>query len=245
MKKVFVVGAARSGTNMLGHYINSHPDAVCTVEKKPTYDLVDSYALRTDDFDLDEAAEKIRRSYLEDQWRGLEAPVLADKTHSWVLRPELLYRAFPDAIVIRITRNPIDVVASMLKHPGVMAWFKREQYYSRLPSRWYGIQNATELALWRDFPDWKKCVWRLFSWENSWDTNNYPLSTVSYENMVKHSSASTTLSTITGLDSNGFDGSLLYRGSIGNGTTGLPEDIQRSIIKELARLKTWRRHQHD
>jgi hypothetical protein len=131
MKKLFLVGCARSGTSWLQIILGSH-DAVATVRETH---LFDNYIARLYESWDDEARviEKDGIRFLIDQAefdaaaRTLAdlvlgrieatkpgAAVMLEKTPSHIWHHRLIKRLYPDALFLHIARDPRAVVASML-----------------------------------------------------------------------------------------------------------------------------------
>jgi len=155
-KKVFVIGCPRSGTNFLGKILSSHPDIVATVENPFIFELSTMIASRP----------QLKRYLLPLQstiYRGLHAYYqpknYADKSHSNLWSAVELSKKFDDAIFIAIWRNPYAVVASMLKHKGVLSRYRGRWKGLKLPNKFLGIMGEYQHNF-RKLPLESKCALR-------------------------------------------------------------------------------------
>lgn len=121
---IFILGNARSGTNMLGRLLDSHPRIVTTIEEQPIFDFVSDVAIRGQ-------AETIVDLVAAYQDKHNAHPIYADKSHHAMWCAPALESAFPDdARFLAIERNPFATVASMIRHPGVLWWC---EHFEQLP----------------------------------------------------------------------------------------------------------------
>ena len=90
----------------------------------------------------------------------------ADKSHQHVLNVELIERIFPGAQYLHLVRDGRDVVASMLRHRGVLRWFTAPyiQEDSSWPHPWFGVESREHFLEWRSWSLAKKCALRWASW---------------------------------------------------------------------------------
>ncbi|SKA09500.1 sulfotransferase family protein [Selenihalanaerobacter shriftii] len=116
---VIIVGAGRSGTNMLR-------DILTSIENFATWPCDEinyiwrhgNISKRTDEFSIEDINEKNKR-YIRKQFDKLnkktDANFIVEKTCANSLRVDFVDRVIPDAKYIHIYRNPIDVVSSAKK----------------------------------------------------------------------------------------------------------------------------------
>lgn len=119
MKKVIIIGAPRSGTNMLR-------DVLCSLPRVGTWPCDEiNYIWRyrnagssTDEFTSDMASEKIRK-YIIRQFGNIAKKynlnTIVEKTCANSLRIGFLHKIFPDAYFVFIYRNGVDASVSARK----------------------------------------------------------------------------------------------------------------------------------
>lgn len=119
---IFIVGMPRSGTTLLDRLLDNHPDVVSTGERIdfPRQlrwaanlhgdDLVDAKLLeRLPGIDYAE----LGRRYLEQtQWRAEGSPFYVDKLPPNFMLLGLIHRALPQAPILHMVRDPMDVCFS-------------------------------------------------------------------------------------------------------------------------------------
>jgi hypothetical protein len=153
--KIFVIGSGRSGTHWVGYILEGHRDIHVTIEKPPIFRWVTDIAL-----DLGKKAELLPG--LIERYRAEHDAVrprhYADKSHPNIWIAEELATAFGDARFIGIQRNPYGTVASMLKHPGVLAWHARWKEFP-VPNPFLGITRDNHDA-YESMPLAAKCALR-------------------------------------------------------------------------------------
>lgn len=150
---IFIVGMPRSGTTLLESALAAHPDVACAGELP-----VMPFAQREFFAWADEAGwnggevprqliEAIRQKYF-DQYReyGIESsPFITDKQPNNFLCVGLIRRAFPEARIIHIRRNPMETGFSIFRRNFTRSWkfanslLEIGHYYglhSRLTAHW-------------------------------------------------------------------------------------------------------------
>lgn len=153
--KIFVVGTGRSGTHWLGQILQSHPDIHVTVEAPPIFTWATEMAL--DPRKKPDLLPRLVRQY-EFEHRAVAPRHYADKSHPNIWQAEDLAARLPDAVFLGIQRNPFATVASMLQHPGVLAWHERWHAFPT-PNRFLGI-TADNQADYASLPPAVKCALR-------------------------------------------------------------------------------------
>ena len=132
---IFVVGTGRSGTHWLGHILESHPELDITIEREPMFGWSKTMA-------LDPAREADLFPRLIQRYQYAQAASLprryADKSHPNLWLAPKLNEQFPGAKFIGVSRGVYPVVASMLRHRGVLRSIEDWQAYP-IPNRFLGI----------------------------------------------------------------------------------------------------------
>ena len=122
---IFIVGLPRSGTTLLDRLLDNHPDVVSTGER-PDFphqlrwaanlhgkDVIDAKLLeRLPQIDY---AELGRRYLLQTQWRTPGSPFFVDKLPFNYTLVGLIHRALPQAPIVHMVRDPMDVCFSNYK----------------------------------------------------------------------------------------------------------------------------------
>jgi tetratricopeptide (TPR) repeat protein len=122
---IFVVGLPRSGTTLLDRILDNHPDAVSTGERidfprqlrwaanRNGNDLVDATLLeRLPGVDYGELG---RRYLAQTQWRAQGSRFYVDKLPVNQMLLGLIHRALPQAPILHMVRDPMDVCFSNYK----------------------------------------------------------------------------------------------------------------------------------
>jgi len=139
---IFVVGTGRSGTHWLGHILESHPALKVTVERQPMFGWSKSMALNA-------TLEAELMPRLVERYRLAQAASLplryADKSHPNLWFTSTLAQHFPGARFIGVQRGVHAVVASMLRHSGVLRSIEHWQTFP-VPNRFLGITSDNRLA---------------------------------------------------------------------------------------------------
>jgi hypothetical protein len=159
---IFVAGSGRSGTHLLGRTVGSHPKIESRIEVPFSFKLATRVATRQDW--TRGPALKLEETLLMLDYRMIKAfarkPLVLEKSHSSLWLAERLLKAFPDSAFLAVWRDPEPTVASMLRHPGVLSW------YRKLPldveNRFLGI-TAFNKRTFAALPIEKKCALRWYS----------------------------------------------------------------------------------
>lgn len=153
--KIFVIGSGRSGTHWVGYILEGHPGIHVTIEKPPIFKWVTEIALDPGRKEL--LLPKLLKRY-EVEHQAVRPRHYADKSHPNIWIAEELAAAFPEARFVGIQRNPYATVASMLKHPGVLAWHERWKEFP-VPNPFLGITRENH-ATYEAMPLAAKCALR-------------------------------------------------------------------------------------
>ena len=116
MKICFVIGLGRSGTNLLGNILNSHPEIYCDPEAQPQFSVaVNTVVHNRPIAPLMSIYRSQRHALSEDKWYATK-----DHTNIWLV--EKLRPLKPKFICIE--RPVLPVVSSSLEHEGVKSWVR-------------------------------------------------------------------------------------------------------------------------
>jgi len=116
-KPVCIIGAARSGTTILGQLLANHPDVAYWEEPKYLWQYRKPHASH-DKRSSEEATARVRsyiRSQLAQHVRRSDANRLVEKTPSNCFRVPFVYRVLPDVRIIHLLRDGRDVAFSARK----------------------------------------------------------------------------------------------------------------------------------
>ncbi|QEC68566.1 sulfotransferase [Panacibacter ginsenosidivorans] len=106
---VLIVGMARSGTTLVSHILGSLPGVHIEVEPHALWKSGNFKYLNDEEYDdRDKIAASIRNKLTKD----LSGKVLIEKSPINCLRPNLVYKVFPDAKIVYIERNPVRCIYS-------------------------------------------------------------------------------------------------------------------------------------
>ena len=111
MKKIFIVGSGRSGTNLLGKALESALGARNFVEQRYLWSGISPLTERSKDYSLRRKA-RIKRHFRKFS-HGYSAVI--DKTPGNLFRVSNIIDVFPDAKFIFVVRNPLDNIDSRRK----------------------------------------------------------------------------------------------------------------------------------
>jgi hypothetical protein len=128
---IILIGNHRSGTTLTQELFGLHPDVVTWYEPRTLWRYPDPG--RPDDESderdaTDEVVDYIRGRFLKYQSRHGDRQIM-EKTPSNVLRVPFVYKTFPDAKYLYITRNPFSCISS-----NELKWHK--------PKTWAGLQRS-------------------------------------------------------------------------------------------------------
>ena len=219
---IFIVGSARSGTCFLGGVLKRHKDIHCLIERPETFNYATYLAMNPNVkvTNREHIKQSLKEIYLNawryDRWSCRSCSRIckregnvgrmpwknchsnksysryADKSHQHVLNIDVLIEVFPRAQFIHLIRDARDVVASMLKHPGVLNWFNNNSVNknSIMPSTWFGITDKQHYEEWENWSLEKRCALRWLSWFHeaehiSNDMSDLQWYSVKYEDLVQ------------------------------------------------------------
>jgi hypothetical protein len=170
MKAVFVVGTGRSGTHftvrLLNGFANSHDPLGGNENPKILQDVASSAIHHR-------IPSRTTSDYYWDRLRVSEG-IFLDQHH-----PNLFFvqhwAAMFDGIVFIYPKRPAhQIVASMLRHDGVMSWYRyaenwRQRWFNRVPypNRFLGLARADEISA---LPMHLLCAHRVIAHEQAYRT---------------------------------------------------------------------------
>lgn len=118
-RPVIIIGAARSGTNLLRDMLTMAPNvATWPCDEIPFVWRYGNGSLGHDEFTRSMATPKIR-GYIRSTFRNIahkhSARVVVEKTCANSLRVEFVDAVLPEAVFVRLVRNGVDATASAMK----------------------------------------------------------------------------------------------------------------------------------
>jgi hypothetical protein len=138
---IILIGNYRSGTTITQNLIGLHPDIVTWYEPRTMWRYADP-GRRHDEYSDADATERVirylRRRFLEYQTRHGNRQVM-ENTPSNVLRVPFVYKVFPEAVYLYITRNPFSSISSI-----ELKWHK--------PKTWSGLKRNLSDTPWMQLP---------------------------------------------------------------------------------------------
>lgn len=150
---VFVGGAPRSGTTLLQHILDCHPEVFGGPEFERVPDIVEAWRAVVDSFSRGRITEFCQRTEIDAAFAALierlllpaadarQARLLSEKTPFNVLVFSELLELFPRCRALHLVRDPRGVVCSML-HVGKRARAKNEP----VPHWTLNLQEAVEVV---------------------------------------------------------------------------------------------------
>ena len=114
-----VAGVGRSGTHFLGRFFQGDRQINLVQESKATYG-------RLKDLATSRTFDERKYNQLIAKYRSLSRSrrLVIDKSHPSIWYVEQLKRDLPFVKFIATMRDPLQVVNSMLNHPGVLRWYE-------------------------------------------------------------------------------------------------------------------------
>ena len=120
-KLIFVIGSGRSGTHLLGRTFENNLEVDALIEDKEFFYPITQLAVGLNKNNSD--FQKILKKY-DRRFHKSKKEVILEKTHPNIWFVEEILEFFPSAKFIGIKRNVFATVSSMLKHKGVLKWYK-------------------------------------------------------------------------------------------------------------------------
>lgn len=161
-KFIFICGTGRSGTHLIGRSVGSHRDIEARIESPESFGLITSIA----------SLQDFKRGWRMVYWRlklnrvlkkvlfSSNKKYVLEKSHPSLWLYEDLNKKFPGSKFIGVWRDSEPTISSMLRHKGVLAWFKK------LPdnnaNRFLGVRED-HLLNYRNFSIIEKCYLRWLS----------------------------------------------------------------------------------
>ncbi len=113
---LFIVGAPKSGTTSLYEYLKGHPDVFMSVVKEPCYFARDLALDDSGNFLVYERDAKLYSGLFDDAADKKRAGEGSTRYLYSKDAPGLIHDAQPDAFVIAMLRNPVDMIQSLHAH---------------------------------------------------------------------------------------------------------------------------------
>lgn len=113
---LFIVGAPKSGTTSLYEYLKGHPQVFMSAVKEPCYFATDLAFDRSGNFLVYERDAALYQELFADAG---DAKLRGEGSTRYLYShdaPALIHRASPDARIIAMLRNPVDMIQSLHAH---------------------------------------------------------------------------------------------------------------------------------
>lgn len=113
---LFIVGAPKSGTTSLYEYLRGHPQVFMAVVKEPCYYAADLAFDHSGNFLVYERDAKLYDELFADAG---DAKVIGEASTRYLYShdaPGLIHQASPDAHIVAMLRNPVDMIHSLHAH---------------------------------------------------------------------------------------------------------------------------------
>ena len=113
---LFIVGAPKSGTTSLYEYLKGHPQVFMSVVKEPCYFAADLAFDHSGNFLVYEKDAKLYDDLFAEAG---DARLLGEGSTRYLYShdaPALIHKASPDARIIAMLRNPVDMIHSLHAH---------------------------------------------------------------------------------------------------------------------------------
>ncbi len=113
---LFIVGAPKSGTTSLYEYLKGHPDVFMSVVKEPCYFARDLALDDSGNFLVYDRDEKLYYDLFAEAGQHRRAGEGSTRYLYSSDAPALIHEAQPDAYVLALLRNPVDMIQSLHAH---------------------------------------------------------------------------------------------------------------------------------
>lgn len=186
-KLIFISGTGRSGTNLIGRTIASHPRIKGRIEEQKTFNLITKIAT-TQDFNSPLYTFFLKKLLVFRLKRILNKSNyhILEKSHPSLWLTDYLISKFDNVYFIGVYREVEPTVNSMLNHNGVLSWYQKLPLDKR--NRFLGITETNK----KEFGNYsleKKCTLRWLSHKKELLSlkRKYPkrIITVKYEDFLE------------------------------------------------------------
>jgi hypothetical protein len=159
---IFVAGTGRSGTHLLGRSVGSHRDIELRSEQPLTFRLVTYLATHQDWAGRGRMAiaERLLMAALGRIKRRSRKGFVLEKSHPSLWLAERILARFPDTLFLAVWRDAEPTVASMLRHGGVLSWYRKLP--ANAVNRFLGITRDNRETF-AELPLEQKCALRWLS----------------------------------------------------------------------------------
>ena len=201
---IFVAGTGRSGTHLVGRTIGSHADVEARIEKPLTFRMLTHLATHQDCGWGPRLA--IEERLLTLIYKAIGAlsrkPFVMEKSHPSLWLAERLLHSLDRSVFLAVWRDPEPTVASMLRHGGVLSWYRKLP--TNVENRFLGITSQNKDSF-NDLQIEEKCTLRWLSHKREIDRlrTAFPdrVLSVKYDDFVtKRSNALHKISSFLGIE---------------------------------------------
>lgn len=155
MKRLFIIGAMRSGSSSIATYLKQHPDVISSSVKEPNFMIFyeqDKTYLRSDGtkLQLQRYATELE-SYEALYASGSSDGIAIDASSSYISYPqaaENIYKLYPDAYILATLRDPVERAISAYKFNRARGTETRDDFVSILSGEIDGKDKGI-FAPWR------------------------------------------------------------------------------------------------
>ncbi|NNF25331.1 MAG: hypothetical protein HKN63_11080 [Rhodobacteraceae bacterium] len=193
MKALFVVGTGRSGTHFTVRVLNGFENTYDPMAGRENSGILRDVARAAIHHRL---PSKKTTKYYQDLL-GSQTGVLLDQHHPNLFFADHWCSIFNDLVFLYVERPTYQVVASMLRHRGVMDWYRyatswRQRLFNPVPypNQFLGIKSASEI---QSLPVHLLCAHRVVAHKKQFERQslklNGALRSINYEALVTDQSA--------------------------------------------------------
>ena len=183
---VLVIGSGRTGTNLMGKVLDSHPLITTTFEVQPHFARSQIAAI------IKQGRARSIPTVLQgmkEQEKEILTPIHASKLHHVLWYTDKIIGAFPSVKFVALYRNPFATISSMMKHPTVPKMYERYRDRVKAPPAFFGVTQENA----KDYSDYPLEVQLSLRWQAHMqkirsvkDRLGERVHTLHYEDLIQH-----------------------------------------------------------